>query len=75
MKRILAAICALFLPTPLAAQGVAPAEMVVAIPMGTGESPNAMGPEIWYGTPGDMSVRDTIGSAQPLRAPFRRLAG
>lgn len=74
LKRILTAICGLLLPTPLAAQGVAPPEVGAAIPLGTGATPDAMGPEIWYGTPGDMSVRDTVEATLLPVLPERAMA-
>lgn len=74
MKRVLTTICAMLLATPLAAQSIAPAELTAAIPLGTGETPNAMGPEIWYGTPGDMSVRNTVVATLLPVLPERAMA-
>lgn len=42
------------------AQLAAPPETAGALPLGTGEVPGALGPEIWSGTTGDMSVRNTV---------------
>ena len=45
--------------TALAAQPGPPAEMQKGISLGTGVVPGANGPEMWFGRPGDMSVRNT----------------
>lgn len=54
---IIAALAALT-ATPSVSQMAAPPEAACAIALGTGELPGGQGPEIWYGKPGDMSVRD-----------------
>lgn len=41
----------------------APAEMAAAIPLGTGPTPGAQGSEMWFGAPGDLSVRNTVQAA------------
>lgn len=79
--RCLAAASALLslclLPATLAAAQVAPpAEAAEAIPLGTGEVPGAVGPEIWYGTPGNMSVRNTVtASLLPVLPDAARATG
>lgn len=45
--------------TAFAAQPAPPAEMRQEISLGTGIVPGANGPEIWFGGPGNMSVRNT----------------
>jgi acetyl esterase/lipase len=42
------------------AQVAPPPEMARAIPLGTGPVPESLGPEIWYGREGDLSVRNTV---------------
>jgi len=56
----LGAAVLLALAGPAQAQLSAPAELSRAIPLGTGETPGALGPEIWFGKPGEMSVRETV---------------
>lgn len=46
-------------PVGANAQMAPPPEMVRAIPLDTGPTPEAQGPEIWYGRAGDISVRNT----------------
>lgn len=74
MKHFLTAICATLLPSPLLAQGLAPPEVAATIPLGTGATPEAIGPEIWYGSPGDMSVRNTVEAALLPVLPERAMA-
>jgi len=74
MKRLLAVLAALILPAPLAAQTAAPPEVATAIPLGTGPVPGQLGPEIWYGTPGDMSVRNTVEATLLPVLPERTMA-
>jgi len=45
--------------TAAAAQLPPPAEMRQGISLGTGSVPGGNGPEMWFGTPGNMSVRNT----------------
>jgi acetyl esterase/lipase len=45
--------------TAAGAQLPPPADMRQGISLGTGVVPGANGPEIWFGTPGNMSVRNT----------------
>lgn len=52
------ALLAVLVAAPVAAQLAPPPETTKAIPLGTGEVPGADGPEIWFGTPGNMSVRE-----------------
>lgn len=80
--RCLAAISALvsfFLPvlaTVAAAQVPPPAEIAQAIPLGTGDVPDAIGPEIWFGTPGNMSVRNSVtASLLPVLPDAARATG
>lgn len=74
MKRLLLALTALVMPATLAAQGMAPPETATAIPLGTGPVPGALGPEMWYGTPGDMSVRNTVEATLLPVLPERGMA-
>lgn len=74
MKRIMMTMAAVLLPAPLAAQGVAPPETTAAIPLGTGAVPDQLGPEIWTGTPGDMSVRNTVEATLLPVLPERAMA-
>lgn len=74
MKRILTVIAAMLFPSSLAAQGVAPPETVAAIPLGTGMVPGQLGPEIWSGPPGDMSVRNTVEATLLPVLPERAMA-
>lgn len=58
-KIVGSAVACLFGTTTALAQLTAPAETSRAIGLGTGAVPDANGPEIWFGTPGSMSVRNT----------------
>lgn len=61
-------------PVAAMAQGVVPPEAASAIPLGTGPVPNGQGPDLWYGTPGDMSVRDTVEATLLPILPERSMA-
>lgn len=74
MKHCLLALAALLLPTAVLAQNAAPPEAALAIPLGTGIVPGLLGPEIWYGTPGDMSVRNTTEATLLPVLPERSMA-
>lgn len=50
-------------PMAAAAQLAPPPEAMRAIPLRTGSVPGADGAEIWYGQPGDMSVRNVVEAA------------
>ncbi|MDD3798166.1 MAG: alpha/beta hydrolase, partial [Novosphingobium sp.] len=61
MTRWLVLLAALFLPLAAQAQEAAPSpEQALAISLGTGPVPGALGPEMWSGKPGDLSVRNTV---------------
>jgi acetyl esterase/lipase len=67
-RNALAALAAFLAPLAAAAQTAppaAPAELARALPLGTGQTPGANGPEQWNGKPGAMSVRN-VGSASLL---------
>lgn len=74
MKQIMFALAALLFPASTLAQQGAPPEAALAIPLGTGIVPGQLGPEIWYGTPGDMSVRNTTEATLLPVLPERNMA-
>ena len=62
-KIVASALASIFVVLPFTfatAQTPPPPELAKAIPLGTAEVPGALGPEIWYGKPGNMSVRNTV---------------
>lgn len=73
------ALASLFLIVPATfaeAQITPPAETARAVPLGTGEVPGAIGPEIWFGTPGNISVRNTVtASLLPVLPEATRATG
>ena len=74
MKHLPTALSLLLLATPLAAQDVAPPETAVSLPLGTGPVPGSLGPEMWSGTLGDMSVRNTVEATLLPVLPERSMA-
>lgn len=71
------ALHVLIVPASFAAgQVTPPAQIAQAIPLGTGEVPGAPEPEIWFGTPGNMSVRNTVtASLVPVLPDAARATG
>lgn len=60
---VLVALSALLAGSPAMGQLAPPPELATAIPLGTGGVPGALGPEMWYGKPGTLSVRNTVTAA------------
>lgn len=66
IARAIAALCVTalaFSSIPATAQSAPPAEMAASISLGTGTVPNGTGPEIWFGKPDHMSVRNVVSAS------------
>lgn len=83
MPRILGHLAGLLLSLGLSAPAVAaqvnaaatpPTQAATAIPLGTGPVPGALGPEMWYGKPGERSVRNVVDATLTPVLPDRAKA-